>query len=130
MAAIITLTELSLKVPIHDLFYSLAASVNNEYISFLDSSLLPSKYSRFSYLAWEPDFAIYGSSGSNIMACFKGSKSGGKLASTKKEGILKNGNIVEEGNPMAHLRKIFAEVLENKTEKYIIIQNGRNSGQG
>jgi para-aminobenzoate synthetase component 1 len=130
MAVIITLTELSSEVPIQDLSYHLAASINNEYISFLDSSLLPSKYSRFSYLAWEPDFAIYGNNSSNIMSDFKGSKSGGRLAAIKQEGILKNGNIVEEGNPIAYLRKIFSERFENKIEKYLLVQNGRNSGRG
>jgi len=130
MAAVITITELSLKVPMQDLFYSLASSVKNEYLSFLDSSLVPDKYSRFSYLAWEPDFTIYGSNGSNIMSDFKSNKSEKAAEAGKQHNALKKVILTEEGSPMAYLRKIFAERLENITEKYLLEKTGRSSGHG
>jgi anthranilate/para-aminobenzoate synthase component I len=41
-----------------DIFYALASTGNHKYISFLDSSLVPNRFSIYSYLAWEPEFVI------------------------------------------------------------------------
>ena len=47
----------------------------NKYISFLDSSLIPNKFSKYSYLAWEPEFVLKSSGIKNeIMDLHTGAK--------------------------------------------------------
>ncbi len=58
MTDITAIIELDLKVPCQDIFYFIYCSENPPFFSFLDSSLIPNKYSKYSYIAWEPDFSI------------------------------------------------------------------------
>ncbi len=55
---IMVITPVETECAFEDIFYALAATGRNKYISFLDSSLTPNKFSNFSYLAWEPEFVI------------------------------------------------------------------------
>ena len=55
MRIISTITEIDLKLSPQDIAYQLSGY---DYLCFLDSSLLPDKYSRFSYIGWEPSFVI------------------------------------------------------------------------
>jgi len=55
MRIISTITEVDLSLSPQDIAYQLSGS---DYLCFLDSSLLPDKYSRFSYIGWEPSFSI------------------------------------------------------------------------
>jgi len=55
MRIISTITEVDLALAPQDIAYQLKES---EYLCFLDSSLMPDKYSRFSYIGWEPAFSI------------------------------------------------------------------------
>ena len=41
-----------------DIFYALCKAGEHKYISFLDSSLVPNRFSTYSYLAWEPEFVL------------------------------------------------------------------------
>jgi para-aminobenzoate synthetase component 1 len=55
MRIISTITETDLNLTPQDIAYQLKGS---DYLCFLDSSLLPDKYSRFSYIGWKPAFII------------------------------------------------------------------------
>jgi aminodeoxychorismate synthase component I len=55
MKIICTITNADLALPPEDIAYRLKDS---EYLCFLDSSLTPHKYSRFSYIGWEPSFVL------------------------------------------------------------------------
>ena len=55
MKIISTITEIEFGPDPADIVYQLKES---EYICFLDSSLVPDKYSRFSYIGWQPSFII------------------------------------------------------------------------
>ncbi|MCJ7665673.1 MAG: aminodeoxychorismate synthase component I [Actinobacteria bacterium] len=55
MRIISTITEVDLNLTPQDIAYQLKGS---DYLCFLDSSLLPDKYSRFSYIGWDPAFVI------------------------------------------------------------------------
>ena len=55
MRIISTITEIDLDLTPQDTAYQLKRS---DYLCFLDSSLIPNKYSRFSYIGWEPSFVI------------------------------------------------------------------------
>jgi len=55
MKILSTILEAGIDAKPEDLAYSLK---DHEYLCFLDSSLVPNKYSRFSYLAWDPGFVI------------------------------------------------------------------------
>lgn len=55
MRIISTITEVDLNLTPQDIAYQLKGS---DYLCFLDSSLLPDKYSKFSYIGWEPAFVI------------------------------------------------------------------------
>ncbi len=55
MKIVSTITEVEFDMTPADIAYRLKGS---EYICFLDSSLIPDKYSRFSYIGWEPSFVI------------------------------------------------------------------------
>ena len=55
MRIISTITEVDLDRSPQDIAYQLSGS---GYLCFLDSSLSSDKYSRFSYIGWEPSFAI------------------------------------------------------------------------
>jgi para-aminobenzoate synthetase component 1 len=50
-----TISAIDLKIPPQDAAYSLK---DKSHLCFLDSSLYPNKYSRFSYIAWDPKFII------------------------------------------------------------------------
>ena len=106
MVPVIIINEINLNCSIQDLFYSLAASKEYEYICFLDSSLVPNKYSGFSYLAWEPDFAVFHQGSKNRLI---------KVSGFKKDSVLN-----EESDPLSFLRKVFTENINVKNEKYLI----------
>lgn len=55
MRIISTITEVALNLSPQDIAYQLRGS---DYLCFLDSSLQFDKYSRFSYIGWEPSFSI------------------------------------------------------------------------
>ena len=55
MKIISTITEVGFDLIPADIAYRLKGS---GHICFLDSSLFPDKYSRFSYIGWEPSFVI------------------------------------------------------------------------
>ncbi len=55
MKILSTISALNLKIQPQDAAYVLR---NTDYLCFLDSSLSPNKYSRFSYLAWNPKLII------------------------------------------------------------------------
>ena len=55
MRILSTITTIDLKIEPQDVAYKLKDS---DYLCFLDSSLSESKYSKFSYIAWEPEFVI------------------------------------------------------------------------
>ncbi len=55
MRIISTITEVDLDLTPQDIAYQLKES---DYLCFLDSSLVPDKYSKFSYIGWEPAFVI------------------------------------------------------------------------
>jgi para-aminobenzoate synthetase component I len=55
MKILSTITDTQLEIEPQDIAYMLKDST---YLSFLDSSLPGSKYSKFSYIAWEPAFII------------------------------------------------------------------------
>ena len=50
-----TIVEVDIDARPSDLAYILK---DNKYLCFLDSSLVPNKYSRFSYIGWEPEFVL------------------------------------------------------------------------
>ena len=58
---ITAITPLNTGCAFEDIFYALASTGNHKYISFLDSSLIPNRFSSYSYLAWEPEFVIQSS---------------------------------------------------------------------
>ena len=55
MKILSTISAIDLKIPPQDAAYILKDS---NYLCFLDSSLSPNKYSRFSYIGWDPKFVI------------------------------------------------------------------------
>jgi para-aminobenzoate synthetase component 1 len=55
MKILSTISAINLKTPPQDAAYALKDS---NYLCFLDSSLIPNKYSRFSYIAWDPKLVI------------------------------------------------------------------------
>jgi len=55
MKILSTISAVSLKTPPQDAAYILKDS---NYLCFLDSSLSPNKYSRFSYIGWDPKFVV------------------------------------------------------------------------
>jgi len=55
MKILSTISAINLKTPPQDAAYILKDS---NYLCFLDSSLSPDKYSRFSYIGWDPKFVI------------------------------------------------------------------------
>ncbi len=55
MKIISTITEVDLSLTPQDIVYQLKES---DYLCFFDSSLVPDKYSKFSYIGWEPAFVI------------------------------------------------------------------------
>ena len=101
MVPVIIINEINLNCSIQDLFYSLAASKEYEYICFLDSSLVPNKYSGFSYLAWEPDFAVFHQGSKNRLIKVSGFK---KIPYLMKKVTL------------SFLRKVFTENINVKNE--------------
>jgi hypothetical protein len=51
-------TPIKLDLEPQDLAYILNSSGKYDYLCFLDSSLYPNKYSKFSYIGWKPEFVI------------------------------------------------------------------------
>ena len=124
MKTVITAIPLKLDKPAQDIFYGLSISKKHDFICFLDSSLVPNKYSNFSYLAWEPDFAVRSWGSKNEFLNLKP----GYLTE-----VLNGRNETlkaDYDNPLAFLRKILNENQAEKTEKYFIEQTGScNNGQ-
>lgn len=65
MKLICAVSPIKLDLAPQDLAYILNSIGKSGYLSFLDSSLYPSKYSKFSYLGWKPEFVIKNCSGKN-----------------------------------------------------------------
>ncbi|MBM3713220.1 MAG: hypothetical protein FJW56_07280, partial [Actinobacteria bacterium] len=106
MKIISIIAPLDIKLSCQDVFYRLNIAAKPDYISFLDSSLLPNKYSRFSYIAWEADFAIRGFIGRNEVLNI----SDNSTVST----------IISGENPLIFLKKIFKKyVFWDNMEKKI-----------
>jgi para-aminobenzoate synthetase component I len=83
-----------------DIFYTLASMGKFKYISFLDSSLVPNRFSNYSYLAWEPEFVIKSSGVKNEI---RNLQTGSKEVSTGHplkflEQLLKNKTFVSTEN--------------------------------
>ena len=90
------MTKIELDLSCEDVFYHIYTSLNPGYCSFLDSSLLPNKYSKFSYIAWEPDFVLRGS---------------GHVNESIK---CRDGDTVRTSmHPVLFLRKKLSEYVEN-----------------
>src|SRR5665647_1758588 len=73
---ITVITPMDTGYAFEDIFYALATKTKtNKYISFLDSSLVPNRFSTYSYLAWEPEFVLKSSGIKNeIMDLHTGAK--------------------------------------------------------
>jgi para-aminobenzoate synthetase component I len=73
---ITAITPLGVEYAFEDIFYTLATKTKiNKYIAFLDSSLVPNRFSTYSYLAWEPEFVLKSSGVQNrIMDICTGTK--------------------------------------------------------
>ncbi len=67
------ITKMEIDLSCEDIFYYIHAALDPGHCSFLDSSLFPNKYSRFSYIAWEPDFALRSRGSINEIIDFKNS---------------------------------------------------------
>jgi para-aminobenzoate synthetase component 1 len=100
MHTVSAITKLELELPCEDIFYHIYTSLNPGYCSFLDSSLHPNKYSRFSYIAWEPDFALRGYGHVN------------ELVNCKNGSVLKT-----VMHPMLFLRKKLSEYVRYTDSK-------------
>ena len=92
MKIVSIIKPLDIKLNCQDVFYILNITEKPDYISFLDSSLLPNKYSNFSYIAWEPDFVIRGFSDKNEVL-----------------NMSDNSIITSRENPLFFLKNIFGK---------------------
>jgi len=101
MKKVSVIIPLDLKMSCQDLFYALSASGRYEYISFLDSSLVPNRYSNCSYIAWKPEFVV-------------------KCDSLKNEIIFPESGLVKakRQHPLLFLKKLFNSNLNKNNEKY------------
>ena len=109
-----------------DIFYALAAKAKtNKYISFLDSSLVPNRFSKYSYLAWEPEFVLKSSGIKNeIMDLRTGAKEEVCCHPLKfLEQVLENNIFSDTGN-------IYFDDLNTNTEMCAGQKSGVNRGQG
>ena len=94
----ILVIKLNIKFSVETVYYNLS---ENDYFCFLDSSLEENKYSKYSYIGFEPVFDIQSKGNKNI---FKNIKTGE--------------NSEEEGNPLDFLEKILSKnVFFNFKEK-------------
>ncbi len=64
-----TISDINLEMPPQDVAYNLR---DKDYLCFLDSSLVPDKYSNFSYIAWDPKFIISSRGYENEFKCGSG----------------------------------------------------------
>ena len=118
---------LKLNLFTRDMFYILNSSEKFTYTMFLDSSLLPNKYSLFSYLAFEPDFTVKGERGSNEFLVFNESKIDFrqilKETSSRETGSdSKTRKMTSSSDPFVYLRKILNLFIDEKKNK-IYIEN-------
>ncbi len=109
-----------------DIFYTLATKAKTyKYISFLDSSLVPNRFSTYSYLAWEPEFVLKSSGIKNeIMDLHSGGKE--KVCSNPLkflEKILKKTIFSDTGN-------IYFDNLNTSPESQVGKKTGISNGQG
>ncbi len=61
-----TISDIKLQMPPQDVAYNLR---DKDHICFLDSSLVSNKYSKFSYIAWDPKFIISSRGYENEFRC-------------------------------------------------------------
>ena len=60
MDVISTIVPIEINILPENLVYLLSSAGKYDYICFFDSSLAPNKYSKFSYVCWEPMFVVQG----------------------------------------------------------------------
>jgi para-aminobenzoate synthetase component 1 len=124
---ITAITPLEAGCAFEDIFYTLysAEAKKNKYISFLDSSLVPNRFSKYSYLAWEPEFVLKSSGIKNeIMDLHTGTKEevyGHPLKFLDQ--VLKNNIFCDAGN-------IYFDDLIDSPGKVIGQKSGINLKQG
>ena len=106
MKKISVITPVNLKVDCQNLFYALCACGNYRYVSFLDSSLVPDPYSKFSYIAWNPDFAAKSNGFKNEMINLQSGKS-----------------KTDELHPLVFLKRLFNSNINKDNEK--LYDNGQ-----
>jgi para-aminobenzoate synthetase component I len=58
MNIISTIVPVKIDILPQDLVYVLNSTARYDYLCFFDSSLVPNKYSKFSYVCWEPRFVV------------------------------------------------------------------------
>ena len=103
MKIISVIAPIDINLSCQDLFYILNILKKPEYVSFLDSSLIPNKYSNFSYIAWEPDFVVKGFIGRNELL-----------------NINDSSVVISYENPLIFLKKVFSKnILMDNNEKKI-----------
>ena len=123
---ITAITPLDTGCAFEDIFYALATKTStNKYISFLDSSLVPNRFSTYSYLAWEPEFVLKSSGIRNeIMDLQTGERK--EIRSHPLEfldQILKN-------NIFSDAENIYFDDLNTKNETSVGQKSGFSQKQG
>ncbi len=109
------ITPLETGLNFEDIFYTLCITKKHKYISFLDSSLVPNRFSGYSYLAWEPEFVV-------------------KSSGIKNEAVdLRNGLRQEvNSHPLKFLEQVLKKNIftNTKTIYFDILKTGRESSAG
>jgi para-aminobenzoate synthetase component I len=101
------ITNFKTRFRFEEIFYRLNVLKKNKFISFLDSSLIPDKYSRFSYLAWEPEYIFR------------------SLRKRNEQIRISDGAVkVTSCHPLIFLRDILREGIREKIQKIFINDAG------
>jgi aminodeoxychorismate synthase component I len=96
MKLICAVLPLELEFCPQDIVYILNHMDKSNYLCFLDSSLYPNKYSKFSYIGWEPKFII--KSNGNINEYFN---------------VSKNEAHYSKGHPLLFLKEYFKKYVKD-----------------
>ena len=96
-----------------ELFYFLSSSGNYRYMSFLDSSLVPNKYSKYSYVLFEPDFAV------------KASKRCGEIIYPEKNSLIEDNPFKKSPGNINDFMSYFtaSRIFKNSAGKYAVNNN-------
>lgn len=100
MKLICAVLPLELKFYPQDIVYILNHMKKSNYLCFLDSSLYPNKYSKFSYIGWEPKFII--KSNGNVNEFFN---------------ISKNEAYYSKEHPLLFLKEYFRKYVKDLNYK-------------